>query len=250
MKSVVCIKRVPDTAAEVKIGPDGKSIETSGVEFIINPYDEYALESAVRLKEATGGEITILSLGPAESTKEIRKALAMGADQGILVKADHTGRDPLSVAQALHSVLAGLEFDVLFLGARAVDDDNFQVGPMLSELLGLPSATEVVEVVAGEDGRIVATREAAGGMVKVALPTPCAVTFQKGLHEARFIKLPEIMKAKKKPLDEREIEIPASRLEVLAIESPPARPAGRIVGEGPGAVDELVRLLREEAKVI
>ena len=251
MRSVVCVKRVPDTAVDVKVAAGGKSVDTSGIEPILNPYDEYALESALRLKDAAGaGEVTVLSLGPGEATKEVRKGLAMGADKGVLLKAADTGKDALSVAKTLVATLEGLSFDVLFFGARAVDTDDFQVGPMVADLLKLPFAGEVVEVVKGADGRIVATREQEGGHAKIALRTPCAVSFQKGVHEPRPATLPGIMKAKKKPLEDKDATVAPSRLEVLSVELPAKRPPGKIVGKGPDAVPELVRLLREEAKVL
>jgi electron transfer flavoprotein beta subunit len=249
MNSVVCLKRVPDTTAEIKVAADGKSIDTAGIEMIINPYDEYALESALRLRESTGGEVVVLSIGPPDSTKEIRTALAMGADRAILLSPPAPPGDSLSTARALVAALADLEYDVLFFGARAVDSDNFQTGSMVSEILGLPLVSEVVELTA-EKGRILVTREERGGHATIGLPTPCGVTFQKGLHDPRYATLPGIMKSKKKPLEQRDIEVTDSRIEVLSLDPPAARPTGKIVGEGPDAVPELFRLLREEAKVL
>ncbi|MBI4612252.1 MAG: electron transfer flavoprotein subunit beta/FixA family protein [Planctomycetes bacterium] len=251
MKLAVCVKRVPDTATDIKIAPDKKSIDTSSVNYILNPYDEYSLESALRLREATGpGEVVVVSIGPPDTTKEIRTALAMGADRAILLRAPHTGLDSYSTAAALAGVLKELAFDVVFFGARAVDTDNFQVGPMVSEMLRFPLVTEVVEVVAGDGGKILATREQDGGQAKIAVSPPCGVTFHKGVHDPRLATLPGIMKAKKKPLEEREAALPPPRVEVLSMELPPKRPPGRIVGQGPDAVPELLRLLREEAKVL
>jgi len=252
MKIVACIKRVPATDTRVKVGPDGTSIDTSQVEWIINPYDEFALEAALRVKEAAGaGEVIALSLGPAETAKELRTCLAMGADRAILVKDSQASRrDAQVTAQALAPVLAELAPDLVLCGKQSIDRDQGQVGILLAYALGLPCVTEISKLaVAG--GRATVERAGDGGTTeRYEVTLPAVLTCQKGLNEPRYANLKGIMAAKKKPLEEREPGELPDALQVRALELPAARPAGRIVGEGAAAVDDLVRLLRQEAKVI
>ncbi|MBX6363190.1 MAG: electron transfer flavoprotein subunit beta/FixA family protein [Gemmatimonadetes bacterium] len=249
MKIFVCVKRVPDTEARIKIGADGRSIDPAGIKFIISPYDEYALEAALRLKEAQGeGEVTVVSVGDAAAAEQLRSALAMGADAAVLLKGAPT-TDGLATAKALAAELASSGADLILCGMRAVDDDQQQVGPMLAELLDLPCVTAVTEFQV-EGGKVVCHREVEGGVEVVEAPLPAVVTTTKGAHEPRYPSLKGIMAAKKKPLTEKEAQLGASRIEILSLEPPPERPAGRIVGEGPAAVPELVRLLHEEARVL
>jgi len=250
MKLIVCIKQVPDTETRIKIGPDNRSIDLTDVNFVVNPYDEYAIEEALRIKERLGeGEVTVISLGPERTTSAIRTALAMGADNAVLLKTEDQPVDPYSTAQALADVLRGMEYDLILFGKQAVDDDNAQVGPMVAELLGLPCVTVVTKLEIS-DGKIRAQREVEGGLEVVEAPLPAVITAQKDLNEPRYTSLRGIMMAKKKTIEEREPSLPDSKIKILKMEYPPAREAGKIVGEGKEAVPELVRLLREEAKVI
>ncbi|HTE07013.1 MAG TPA: electron transfer flavoprotein subunit beta/FixA family protein [Planctomycetota bacterium] len=252
MKIVACIKRVPSTDTRVKVGADGSSIDTAQVEWIINPYDEFAVEAALRVKEAAGaGEVIVVSLGPAEAARELRTCLAMGADRALLLKdADASRRDALATASVLAAALRELAPDLVLCGKLAIDHDQGQVGLLLAHLLGMPCVTEIVKLsVAG--GTATVERAGDGGTTErheVALPA--VLTCQKGLNEPRYANLKGIMAAKKKPLEERDAGPIAARLEVAGLELPPARAEGRIIGEGAAAVDELVRLLRDEAKVI
>ena len=252
MKIVACIKRVPATDTRVKVAADGTSIDTSQVEWIINPYDEFALEAALRVKEAAGtGEVIALSLGPPEAAKELRTCLAMGADRAILVKdAQASRRDAQVTAQALAPVLAELAPDLVLCGKQSIDRDQGQVGILLAYALGLPCVTEISKLaVAG--GKATVERAGDGGTTeRYEVALPAVLTCQKGLNEPRYANLKGIMAAKKKPLEEREPGELPDALQVRALELPAARPAGRIVGEGAAAVDDLVRLLRQEAKVI
>jgi len=250
MKIAVCIKRVPDSETRVKIASDGKSIDEAGVKFILNPYDEFAVEEALRRKEKAGaGEVVVIALGPAAAQETIRTALAMGADRGVLLQADRIPADGLQAATALAAELKAGGYDLILFGKMAIDDYNHQVGPMVAELLDLPCVTTVAHLEI-ENGKGTAEREIEGGVEVVEFPLPAVLTTDKGLNEPRYPALKGIMAAKKKPLDAKPTTIAAGGLDVLALMPPPERQAGKIVGEGAAAVAELVRLLREEAKVL
>ncbi|MGH7475436.1 MAG: electron transfer flavoprotein subunit beta/FixA family protein [Longimicrobiales bacterium] len=249
MKIIVCIKRVPDTAARIKISSDGRTIDPAGMKYVISPYDEFALEAALRLKEAgQGGEILAMTVGQADAAEQLRAALAMGADAAVLLQGQTT-LDGLATARALADEVKQAGADLVLLGMKAADDDQQQVGPMLAELLELPCVTAVAELQL-EGGGVVCQREVEGGTEIVEAPLPAVVTTTKGPHEPRYPSLKGIMAAKKKPLEEKTAQLGESRIELRALASPPERPAGRVVGEGADAVAELVRLLRDEAKVL
>jgi electron transfer flavoprotein beta subunit len=249
MNIIVCIKRVPDSEGRIAVGGDGTSVDTQGVKFVLNPYDEFAVEEALKLKEAAGaGSVTVITLGGDDSKETLRTALAMGADQAILLKGKPSV-DGLGTAEKLAEAIAGREYDMILFGKQAIDDDNLQVPAMVAELLGVPSATVVVSLsVDGKSAR--AEREVEGGHEIVEFDLPAIVAAQKGLNEPRYASLKGIMAAKKKPLEEVDMGDAESRLEVVQVMNPPERTAGEIVGEGADAVPELVRKLREEAKVL
>jgi len=249
VKIAVCIKRVPDTETRIKIRADGKSIDESGVKFVPNPFDEYAVEEALKLKEQTNGEVVAVCLGPDASQETLRTALAMGADRGILLKAESAPRDPLVVARALAAELEQGGYDLVLFGKLAVDDYDQAVGTMVAELLGLPSVSAVTRLEI-TDRHATAQREVEGGVEVVEFTLPAIVTAEKGLNEPRYPALRGIMLAKKKPLDIKDIDLDESGIEVLELTLPPDRKAGRIVGEGPAAVPALVDALRNEAKVL
>ena len=247
VKIYVCIKRVPDTEARIKV--NGAGIDPAGIKFVISPYDEFALETALRIKESKGsGEVVVVSVGEASSAEQLRSALAMGADRALLLKGSPT-IDGLATAKALAAELKDAGADLVLLGMKAVDNDQQQVGPMLAELLDLPCVTVAGEVEIG-DGSVVCHREVEGGVEVVEAPLPAVLTITKGKFEPRYPSLKGIMAAKKKPLEEKDAQLGESRLSVKSLTPPPERPAGRIIGEGVDAVPELVRLLREEAKVL
>jgi electron transfer flavoprotein beta subunit len=249
VKSIVCVKRVPDTETRIRIAGDQSSIDPSGVKFVLNPYDEFALEAALRQKEDAGaGEVLALSVGGTESAETLRTALAMGADAAVLLKADAPA-EGLAVAQALAAELKGREFDLALFGMKAVDDDLQAVGAMVAELLSLPSATVVTEF-AVADGKVTAKREVEGGTEIVELRLPCVLTLTKGAYEPRYASLKGIMAAKKKPLEEKPAQLGDAGVRTQQLSYPPERQPGKIVGQGPDAVPELLRLLREEAKVL
>jgi len=249
VNTIVCIKRVPDSATRIRIAAGGRHIDPSGVKYVVNPYDEFALEEAIRRREAAGGgTVTAISVGPPEAAEALRTALATGADEAVLLvsEATHDGR---AVARALADEIGGREFDLLLFGKQAIDDDNMQVPQMVAEFLGLPCATVVVALDI-EDGHAVARREVEGGHEVVEFDLPGVVSAQKGLNEPRYPSLKGIMAAKKKPLDEKPVTLAEPALELVSLEEPPAPSQGRIVGEGPDAVPELVSALREEARVL
>lgn len=248
MKLVACINHVPDTTAKINVGPDGTSIDKTGIGFIINPYDEYAVEECLRLKEKNGGEVIVVSLGGDTHKETLRKALAMGADKAVLLK-DESRRDSFSVARALADYIKGISPDVVFFGKQSIDSDDAAVGSMVAEMLELPSVSVVVKLeIAGT--KAIAEREIEGGHEKVETTLPAVFTAQKGLNEPRYPSLKGIMGAKSKPIEEKVPNQVASKVEVLGMQRPPAKNAGKIVGTDASAVPELVRLLHEEAKVI
>jgi electron transfer flavoprotein beta subunit len=250
MDILVCIKRVPDSAARIKVADDGQSIDPSGVEYVISPYDEIALECALQLREAAGdGTVTVICHGVPEATKEIRQALAMGADQAVHIKDAGGTRGPLEIAESLAEAVKGLPHDLVMFGRQSIDADNSAVGIMVAELLGLPVVSLVTKLEAA-DGKATAHREAEGGTEVIEVALPAVFTAQRGLAEPRYPSIKGIMQAKKKPIDDVDAAPAKGTMTLEGLEPPPAREGGRIVGEGVEAVAEVVRLLREEAKVL
>jgi electron transfer flavoprotein beta subunit len=250
MKIAVCIKRVPDTETRIKIATDGKGIDEAGVKYVLNPYDEFAVEEALRRKEQAGtGEVVVVCLGPAAAQETIRTALAMGADRGVLLQTDRVPPDGLAVAKALAGELKTGSWDLILFGKMAVDDYNHQVGPMVAELLDLACVTAVARLDL-KDGQGTAEREIEGGVEVVSFTIPAVITADKGLNDPRYPALKGIMAAKKKPVDVKPVTLAAGGLDVVELSLPSERQAGKVVGEGAAAVPELVRLLREEAKVL
>lgn len=248
MNIAVCVSHVPDTATNIKIGSDGKSIDPSGVTYIINPYDEFAVEEALKTKEKFGGEVTVLSLGGEQNKETIRKALAMGADKGILLKSDKQ-RDSLSIAKALAEELKNLNADIIFCGKQSVDFDDSIVPQLLSEFLGFNCVTVAVSLNI-EDKKATVEREIEGGKEIVVTSLPLIIGAQKGLNEPRYASLKGIMAAKKKTIEEKPAGEIENSLEILKMYTPAPKKPGRILGTDKSAVPELVKLLREEAKVI
>jgi len=259
MKILVLIKQVPDTATQVKIGADSKSIETAGITWIISPYDEFAVEEALRIKEKRGqGEVVAVSVGPDRVKEALRSALAMGADRAVHVKDPaFDAADTLMTARALAAVVTQEGPALVLCGRQAIDDDMGAVTAQLAELLGWPSLYWIMEETIGADGKTVRVgRQVEGGLELFDVPLPCVLAAQKGLNEPRYPTLKGIMGAKKKEIKEVKadalgIKPEAPQLSVVKLEALPARPPGRIIpGEVKEAVSELVRSLREEAKAI
>jgi electron transfer flavoprotein beta subunit len=256
----VFVKRVPDTESRIRVHEGGRSIVEEGLNFVISPYDEYAVEAALRLKEAKGGTVTAVALGPDEAQAVLRKCLAMGADEAVLIKdtlpESYDGlRTAVILAKYAAARASGCE---LFLfGKQSVGADNAQVPAMVAELLGLPQVTVVTKLEI-DGGQGTALREVEGGREKVAFSLPAVVSAQKGLNEPRYETLRGIMAAKKKAIPIVTLEElgltateTAARVEVLKIEPPPSRKAGRVVtAPAPEAARQLVEFLRSDAKVI
>ena len=248
MKIAVCVSHVPDTATKIKIGQDEKTIDSAGVTYIINPYDEFAVEEALKTKEKFGGEVIVLSVGNDANKETIRKALAMGADQGILLK-DNNSRDSFSVAKALAEEIKNINCEIVFTGKQSVDYDNSITGQLTAELLGFNCVTVVVDLKI-ENNTVIAEREIEGGKEVVETELPVVITCQKGLNEPRYASLKGIMAAKKKVIEEKSAAASENKVEIIRMKKPPEKQPGRIIGTDTTAVPELVRLLHEEAKII
>jgi electron transfer flavoprotein beta subunit len=249
MKILVPVKRVVDYNIKIRIKSDGSGVELANVKMSMNPFDEIAVEEALRQKEAgNASEVVVVSIGPAQASETIRTALAMGADRGILIKSD-TPVEPLAVAKLLKSVIAAEQPGLVIMGKQAIDDDSNQTGQMVGALTGWGQGTFASKVVIG-DGSVDVTREVDGGMQTVKLKLPSIVTTDLRLNEPRYASLPNIMKAKKKPIEEKTpadygVDV-SPRLKVLKTSEPPGRKAGVKVK----SVAELVAKLHDEAGVI
>jgi electron transfer flavoprotein beta subunit len=249
MKILVPVKRVVDYNVKVRVKPDGSGVDTANVKMSMNPFDEIAVEEALRLKEkGLATEVVVVSIGPAQAVETVRTGLAMGADRGILVKTEQP-TEPLAVAKLLKAVAANEQPGLIILGKQAIDDDCGQTGQMLAALLGWGQATFASKVVIA-DGAATVTREVDGGVQTVALTLPAIVTTDLRLNEPRYASLPNIMKAKKKPVDETSPEALgvdiAPRLEVLSTKEP----AGRSAGVRVASVADLVAKLTTDAGVL
>lgn len=258
MNIVVLIKRVPDTETRIQI-KDGKVV-TEGISWVISPYDEYAIEEALRLIEKYTGKVTLVCLGPEEAKETIRKGLALGADDAVHVNDPALlNGDAASTSRILAAALKKLQFDLILAGKQAVDDDNSQVGIRVAELLDLPHVNAVIKLELSEDKKSArCTREVDGDRDLMRTSLPAVITAQQGLNEPRYPSLKGIMGAKKKPItDWKAADLgldPGTlvvKIELVTIEPPPARPPGKIIpGDAVAASKELARLLREEAKVV
>lgn len=250
MKIIVCVSHVPDTTAKINIAADGKNMDAAGIKFILNPYDEFAVEEGLKLKEKNGGEVIAISVGPDAAKEAIRQALAMGADKGILIKGEKS--DSFSVAEMLAGVIKPLNADIILMGKQSIDFDGMEMAPMLSELLDLPAAT-VVTGLTIDGTNVTAEKEVEGGKEMITLSLPCIIAAQKGLNEPRYPSLPNIMKAKSKPIEEIAGSSSTARTSVIKMDKPEKKRANKIIkaeGNSAGAAAELVKMLHEEAKVI
>ena len=249
MKIAVCIKRVPDMDVRFRIASDSTSLDEAGLKFDINDFDAWAVEAALQLRDKNpGSEVSVISLGPDVVQETIRKALSMGADRGIQLKADKVPFDGLAIATALSTELKSGGYDLILFGKISPDSSNGVVGPMAAELLGMACVTAISSLEIA-NGKGTAKRELEGAQEIVEFQLPAVLTVDEGLNTARLPSLKGIMAAKKKPLEVKPAQLPTPQITVRKLELPPERKAGRIVGEGAGAVPELVRLLQTEAKV-
>ena len=251
MKILVPLKRVPDADSRIRVRADGTGIETDGVKFSVNPFDSIALEEALRLREKTGaGEIVVVSIGGEECAEQLRTGLAMGADRALLVKAI-TPLDSLAVAKILAAVFRKEQPTLVLMGKQAIDDDSSQAGQMLAGLLGIGQLTFVSKLELGAGPAVArCSRETDAGIEQATVTLPAILTADLRLNEPRYVSLPGIMKAKKKPLEEIALDTlgvnATSRTRVLKLE----RPSGRKAGIRVKTVDELIAKLRDEAKVL
>ncbi|MGH7498760.1 MAG: electron transfer flavoprotein subunit beta/FixA family protein [Gemmatimonadales bacterium] len=250
MKIAVCIKRVPDMEMRFSIAADRKSLEQGGLKYEMGDFDGYALEVGLQLVEKSGsGEVVVVSLGPDTVQEMLRKGLAMGAARAMQIKSDDVPFDGLAIARALAVELTDGGYDLILFGKMATDTASGTVGPMTAELLGLPCVTSISHLDVSA-GRGTARRDLEGAAETVEFPLPAVLTIDEGIARPRLASLKGIMAAKKKPLEVRAAQLGTSRLAVESISLPADRPPGRIIGEGPDAVPELVRLLQNEAKVL
>ncbi len=250
MNIVACVKRVPTTEAEATITGDGKGLDAKGQAHMISFYDEIALEQAVQTKESLGGEVTVLTLGASDGTKEIRECMAKGADKAVVLTDDEwASRDARATAKALTAQLSSMGAELVFMGRVATDRDNSAVGPMTAVFLGWACVTDVIEL-SIEAGKGSAKRETEHGIETVEFSLPAIVTCNKGLNEPRYAGLKGIMAAKKKPLEEVAVTLEDNQAQIQSVELPAPRAAGRIVGEGAAAVPALIEALQNEAKVL
>lgn len=249
MNIYACISHVPDTTTKVMVGGDGRSIDPAGITWILNPYDEFGLEAALQLKEAHGGEVTAVCVGPEAVKETIRKALAMGADKGIHIVTD-AQMDSHGVAAAIAATLRERTPDAVFCGRQSIDYDGWQMASLLGEMLGVASLSVVSTLAITADGAVTAERDIEGGRETLVAQLPAVISTQKGLNTPRYPKLQGIMAAKKKPIEDVAAPATENRVRSTSLHKPPIKQAGRIVGTGAEAVSELVRLLHEEAKVI
>lgn len=249
MKVLVPIKRVPDFQAKIKVKADGSGIESEGIKWIVNPFDEIAVEEAMRLQEkGIAKEVVVVSIGPADTATQLRYAMAMGADRGILVVSDAYVDSDLA-SRILAQVYKEGQYDLVIMGKQSIDSDASQTPQLLAARLDLPQATFASKLVI-ENGVAQVTREVDGGLETIKIPLPCVVSTDLRLNEPRYASLPGIMKAKKKPLDEVPLSKyqadTAPKIKVLKMSAPPKREAGKKVAD----VQELVKLLQTEAKVL
>ncbi len=259
MDVVVLVKQVPDTASNIEIAGDGQTIQLENIKWVMNPYDEIAVEAALRLRdEKGGGSVTILSFGPKRSQEAIRTALAMGADKGILINDPEPYRvDTHTTASVLATALKQIPYDIVFSGARSVDHDNFQTGSAVAQMLDIPQITQVIGLEMG-DKSLTCTQITEGGQFVRTCPVPALITTQRGLNDPRYPSLPGIMKAKKKPLEIKELadmgidEPLAINSRMLSLEFPKPRKAAQMIQEETvkESAARLVQILHNEVKAI
>jgi len=256
MKIIVCIKQVPDTETRIKIGSDGKSIATADIKYIVNPYDEYAVEEGLKIKEKLGGEVTVVTVGPQRADEAIRECLARGVNNGVRIWDDTFEKiEPLGVAKVLAKAIGNMGYDLIICGKQAIDDDSSQVGILLAEMLGIPQVAIVTKAEVTEKSAKL-HRQIEGGTEVVEIPLPGLFTTQKGINEPRYPSLKGKMNAKKakiEVIDGKSLGVDTTpKIQIQSMSLPPARTKGQILKdvEPAEAAAKLVKYLREEAKVI
>jgi electron transfer flavoprotein beta subunit len=249
VKSLVIIREVPDTEATIIINSDGKTINTSDLKYILNPYDEYAVEEGTTLQETNGGESVLLAIGGADMTKIIRNAIAGNiAFSKVIHLVTNEPNESFAASQKIADVIKEENPDIVFLGKQYIDDDDYLMAPFVADALGYECAT-VVTSVTYNDGNADVVREIEGGSEHLNISFPAVISLQKGVNDPRYAGMKGIMKAKKVAIETRDITLDNQHVEVLSIENPPQKAAGRII-DGDNAVEDLVKALKEEAKVL
>ncbi len=246
MNILVCISQVPDTTAKIVINSAGNAVDPAGIKFILNPYDEYAIEEGLRLREKFTGTVTAVTVG-GDSAKEIlRTALAMGVDKAVIIK-NAEKSDSFSVAKNIADYATTLNPDVILLGRQSIDYDSFQMSGTLGELMNMASVSMVSKLeITGTD--VAMERDIEGGKESVQTSLPCVIGVQKGLNEPRYPKLPDIMKAKSKPIEEVTPSSQETRVQTITMDIPASKRVGKILGDTDADIAEFVRLLHEDAK--
>lgn len=254
---IVCVKAVPDTTTKIKVASSGNKIDPEGVKYVMGPYDARACAKAIEIRDALGKDNKVIAIsaggsdGERDARKRLKDALALGADKGVHVPdPDPEFRDPLSVAKALAAAIkAQGGYSLVVFGRQSVDAQNVAIGPMVAALLGIPCVTDAVSIeMQGDKARVTRAAEQRTETLEVKLPA--AITAQRDLAEEKYAKLKDILASGKKPIDTFKFDWPAPAWEVKKLTPPPARQAGKIVGEGPDAVPKLLDLLQKEAKAL
>ena len=257
LNSVVCISHVPDTESRIKLS--GKGIDEAGIKFIVSPYDEFALEEAIRVKEKQGGDVTVVTFGPDRAAQALRECLARGATKALHVKGESGTADSLGIAKVLAAAIKSIPHDLVLFGKQGVGTDNGLVGPMVAELLGYPQINVVTHLETG-DAKVTGHRELEGAEEIIEASLPAVVTAQKGLNEPRYASLKGIMAAKKVPVDTRSLsdlgladaDVFNQRVVLVSLEMPPEKTGGRKIegGDAAAAAKEILKYIREEAKAL
>ena len=248
MNILVCISQVPDTTAKIQVSGDGKSIEKTGIKFILNPYDEFAIEEGLRLRERFGGTVIALTVGSETSKEILRTALAMGVDKAGIVKTDDI-LDSYNVAENIAGYAKSISPDLVIFGRQSIDFDSSGMAPMVAEMLDLPSIS-VVSSWNIENNVLTAERDIEGGKEVLTCSIPCVISAQKGLNDPRYPKLPDIMKAKSKPIEEIASCHGSALVSLTSMVLPSSKRVGMIVGDSEAEIASVVTALHEQAKVI
>lgn len=246
MNILVCISQVPDTTAKITIAASGTAIDATGIKFIMNPYDDFAIEEGLRLREKNGGSVTALTVGGDGAKEILRTALAMGVDKAVLIK-DANKADSYGVAANIANYAQTITPDIIIFGRQSIDYDSFQMASSVAELLNLP-AISVVSKLEINGSSVQAERDIEGGREVLETSLPVVISAQKGLNDPRYPKLPDIMKAKSKPIEEIAASVSETRVSTVGMELPATKRVGKIVGDSDADIAEIVRLLHEEAK--